>query len=97
QYFVQAGVFFTVPLYLSVALGLSALETGVRILPLSVALLITAIGIPRVWPNARPRLIVRIGLFAMLAGNLVLMTGLDPGADAGIVTIPMLLMGVGVG
>jgi EmrB/QacA subfamily drug resistance transporter len=97
QYFVQAGVFFTVPLFLSVALGLSALETGVRILPLSVALLVTAIGIPRVWPAARPRRVVRIGLLAMLAGILVLMSGLDPGADAGIVTIPMLLMGIGVG
>jgi EmrB/QacA subfamily drug resistance transporter len=97
QYFVQAGVFFTVPLFLSVALGLSALETGLRILPLSVALLLAAIGIPRLWPHARPRLVVRIGLLAMLAGVLVLMTGLDPGADAGIVTIPMLLMGLGVG
>jgi MFS family permease len=97
QYFVQAGVFFTVPLFLSVALGLSALATGVRILPLSVALLLTALGIPRVWPQARPRLVVRAGLLAMFAGVVVLMTGLDPGADAGIVTIPMILMGLGIG
>ncbi|HXV57630.1 MAG TPA: MFS transporter, partial [Gaiellaceae bacterium] len=40
QFLVQAGVFFVVPLYLSVALGLSALDTGVRLLPLSVALLL---------------------------------------------------------
>jgi MFS family permease len=97
QYFVQAGVFFTVPLFLSVALGLSALATGVRILPLSVALLLTALGIPRVWPQARPRLVVRAGLLAMFAGVVVLMSGLDPGADAGIVTIPMILMGLGIG
>ena len=30
QYLVQAGIFFVVPLYLSVALGLSAIDTGVR-------------------------------------------------------------------
>ena len=35
----RPGVFFTVPLFLSVSLGLSAIDTGVRILPLSVALL----------------------------------------------------------
>jgi hypothetical protein len=47
QFFIQAGVFFTVPLFLSEVLELSALQTGVRLLPLSVALLVTAIGIPR--------------------------------------------------
>jgi len=97
QYFVQAGVFFVVPLFLSVALGLSALETGVRILPLSFALLAAALGIPKLWPKAEPRFVVRLGLLAMLAGILVLMSGLDPGADAGIVTIPMVLMGLGIG
>jgi hypothetical protein len=28
QYLIQAGLFFTIPLYLSVALGLSAIDTG---------------------------------------------------------------------
>src|SRR5262245_15029280 len=37
QYFVQSGVFFVVPLFLSVSLGLSAIDTGVWLLPLSVA------------------------------------------------------------
>ncbi len=33
QYLLMMGVFFLLPLYLSVALGLSAIETGVRIMP----------------------------------------------------------------
>jgi MFS family permease len=33
QYFIQSGVFFVVPLFLSVSLGLSAIDTGVRLLP----------------------------------------------------------------
>src|SRR5215218_9328976 len=33
QYMLQAGLFFVVPLFLSVALGLSAIATGVRLLP----------------------------------------------------------------
>lgn len=37
QFLVQAGVFSAVPLFLSVVIGLSALETGIRILPLSIA------------------------------------------------------------
>jgi hypothetical protein len=97
QYLVQAGVFFTVPLFLSVALGLSALQTGARLLPLSVALLITAVGIPRLLPRARPRAVVRAGLLGLLAGILVLVAGLDPGAGPEVVAIPMLLMGLGTG
>jgi hypothetical protein len=46
QFLLQAGVFFVVPLYLSVVLELSAIETGLRIMPLSVALLVSAAGIP---------------------------------------------------
>ncbi len=51
QYLLQAGLFFAVPLFLSVALGLSAIETGVRLLPLSITLLLAAAGIPKVWPE----------------------------------------------
>jgi MFS family permease len=97
QYLVQAGLFFVVPLFLSVCLGLSALATGVRLLPLSVTLLAAAIGVPRLFPNVSPRLVVRSGLFALLAGTIVLLAGLDPGAGAEIVFVPMLLIGLGIG
>jgi EmrB/QacA subfamily drug resistance transporter len=97
QYLVQAGVFFVVPLFLSVALGLSALDTGVRLLPLSFALLLTAIGIPRFFPRIRPRLVVRLGLFSMLLGTVVLLAGLSPDAGPEIVLMPMLLIGLGIG
>lgn len=62
QFLIQAGVFFSVPLFLSVVLELSALETGVRILPLSIALVLAAVGIPKLRPQANPRLVVRVGL-----------------------------------
>ena len=97
QYLVQAGFFFVVPLFLSVALGLSALETGARLLPLSVTLLAAAIGIPRLAPRLSPRLVVRAGLISMLAGAVVLLAALDPGAGAEIVAVPLLLVGLGIG
>jgi EmrB/QacA subfamily drug resistance transporter len=97
QFLIQAGVFFVVPLFLSVCLGLSALETGVRLLPLSLTLLIAALGIPRVFPNISPRLVVRLGLFALLLGAVVLLAGLDSDAGAEIVLVPMLLIGLGIG
>ena len=97
QFLIQAGLFFTIPLYLSIALGLSAIETGVRILPLSLTLLIAAAGIPRFLPNVSPRLVVRLGLLALLAGIVALFSSMDATADATIVTIPLLLAGFGIG
>src|SRR3954467_9300062 len=96
-YLVQAGLFFTIPLFLSVSLGLSALDTGLRILPLSVTLLAAAVGIPRYFPTASPRRVVRFGLLAMFLGVVVLLGAMDSSADARIVTVPLLLAGLGIG
>src|SRR5215468_4443721 len=97
QYLLQAGLFFTVPLFLSVALGLLAVATGVRLLPLSVTLLLAAAGVPRLFPNASPRRVVQIGFFALFAGIVILLALLDIGAGPEIITWPMLLAGLGVG
>jgi MFS family permease len=97
QFLAQAGLFFVVPLYLSVCLGLSALETGARLLPLSLTLLAAALGIPRFLPNISPRLVVRSGLLAILAGTVVLLAALDEDAGPEIVFVPMLLIGLGIG
>jgi MFS family permease len=97
QYLLQAGVFFALPLFLSVVLALDALQTGLRVFPLSVALLVAAAGIPRRWPHASPRRVVRIGLVLTILGVATLAAGMDPGADAGVVAVPMLLIGAGLG
>jgi MFS family permease len=72
-------------------------ESGLRILPLSVTLLAAAVGIPRFFPDASPRRVVRLGLLAMFAGIVVLLAAVDPAADARIVTLPLLLAGLGIG
>jgi MFS family permease len=97
QYLAQAGFFFVVPLYLSVCLGLSALATGARLLPLSITLLAAAIGIPRLLPRVSPRLVVRSGLLALLAGCVVLLATLDADAGPEVVFVPLLLIGLGIG
>src|SRR5437660_1141012 len=97
QYLLQAGLFFAVPLFLSVALGLSAVATGVRLLPLSITLLLAAAGIPKAFPNASPRRVVQLGFLALFAGIVILIALLDVSAGPEIITWPMLLAGLGVG
>ena len=83
------------PLFFSVVLELSAFETGVRILPLAIALVLAAAGIPKLRPHANPRRVVRVGLLSMFVGISMLVAGMDPGANAVVVMVPMLFMGFG--
>jgi hypothetical protein len=97
MFLIQAGIFFTVPLFLSVALGISAVETGVRLLPLSLSLLVFAVGVPKVRPGASPRRVVRLGFILLFAGLTLLVALLDVGVGPEIVTWPLLLAGSGLG
>lgn len=97
QYFTQGGLFFAIPLFLSVALGLSAIETGVRLLPLSIALLLAAAGVPKLLPAASPRRVCQIGFLTLFAAVVILVASLDAGAGAEVVTGPMILAGLGIG
>jgi Major Facilitator Superfamily len=97
QFVVMMGLFFVLPLFLSVALGLSAIETGIRITPLSVTMLLAAAGVPKLFPTTSPRRIVAIGFVAVLIGILTLISAMDPDANASIVTVPLLVIGLGLG
>ena len=95
QFVVMMGLFFVVPLFLSVALGLSAIETGIKITPLSVTMLLAAAGVPKLFPTASPRRVVAIGFAAVLIGVVSLLVAMDADATASIVTVPMLVIGLG--
>jgi MFS family permease len=97
QYLVQAGTFFVMPLFLSVSLGLTAFETGVRLLPLSLAVIIAAALIPKLRPQASARRVVQAGMLAMAVGLVALIAAMDVGAGAEIVTGPFILIGLGIG
>lgn len=97
MFLVQAGTFFVVPLYLSIALGISAVETGVRLLPLSLTLLLFAVGIPKLLPEASPRRVIRAGFVALSGGLMLLVAVLEVGAGPEIITWPLLLAGSGLG
>jgi hypothetical protein len=97
QYFIQMGMFFCIPLFLSVALGLSAAATGARLLPLSITLLLAAAGIPRRWPQASPRKVVQLGMGALVVSMVSLLAALEVGVGPEVVTVPLLIAGLGVG
>ena len=77
QQLVLMGTFFVLPVYLQVVLGLDAFETGKRLLPMSVTMLIAALAGPKLSARLAPRLVVQIGLVAMVVAALVLVGTID--------------------
>jgi MFS family permease len=53
--------------------------------------------VPKLFPNASPRLVVRVGFLALFAALAVMLALLDISAGPEIVTWPMLLAGLGIG
>ncbi len=61
QNLILMGVFFTIPLYLQLVLGLDALETGIKMLPTSIAMFIAAAAGSRLATRYSVRTITRVG------------------------------------
>ena len=61
-----AGLLFTVPVFLQSGRGYSALEAGIALLPFSLAILVAALGLPRLGQRVPPKLLIQAG--AVLIG-----------------------------
>ncbi len=97
QNLILMGVFFTVPLFLQVVQGLDALETGVRMLPASVGLFLSALAGSALARRLPPGAIVRGGLAIVLVAVLLLLDTIEAELDNGSFLIAMGVLGVGMG
>jgi EmrB/QacA subfamily drug resistance transporter len=97
QNLVLMGVFFTIPLFLQIVQGLDALETGVRMLPASVGLFVSAIVGSALASRFAPRPLVRAGLALVFVSTLLLMGTIEPELDNTPFLIAMGVLGVGMG
>lgn len=97
QNLILMGIFFTIPLYLQVVQGFDAFETGLRMLPVSITLLLASVLGPKVAERLGPRTTVRVGLLVLLAAALVLLSQIEPEIDGVSFAVGMALLGVGMG
>lgn len=97
QNLVLMGIFFTIPLYLQIVQGLDALETGIRMLPTSVGLFVSALVGSALASRFAPRLLVRVGLFLVFVAALLLMGTIEPELDNTPFLIAMGVLGIGMG
>jgi MFS family permease len=97
QNMVLMGIFFTIPLFLQIVQGLDALETGVRMLPASAGLFLSAIAGSALAARLPPRTLVRAGLAIVFLAILLLLGTIEPELDNGGFLIAMGVLGVGMG
>ncbi|MGM0618393.1 MAG: MFS transporter, partial [Actinomycetota bacterium] len=97
QNLILMGVFFTVPLYLQLVLGLDALETGVRMLPVSIAMFAAAIAGARLRTRFSVRSVVRGGFVSTILAILWLLSTVEPTLLEVRFAVAMALLGVGMG
>ena len=97
QNMILMGVFFAIPLYLQVVQGLDAFQTGLRMLPVSIALFCTALGGARLSERVPPRTIVRSGLGLLLLACVILLATIKPHLPSVSFAIGMAVLGIGMG
>jgi MFS family permease len=97
QYLIIGAVFFVIPVYLQMTLGLNALETGVRIFPLSLAIVLASVVGTRMSTTKSPKRIVRLGQLLLIFGVLVLLGSINIELRGIYFATGMFILGSGIG
>jgi EmrB/QacA subfamily drug resistance transporter len=97
QQLVLLGIFFVLPVYLQVVLGLDAFETGKRLFPMSVAMFVAALLGPKLAAGWAPKRVAQAGLLALAAASVLLLGTIDVELDTPEFGLALAVFGVGAG
>lgn len=97
QNLILMGVFFVIPLYLQLVLGLDALDTGIKMLPVSITMFLASAAGSRLSTRFRVRSIIRAGLAITGVAVLCVLGTIDIELSDGGFAFSMALLGVGMG
>lgn len=91
-----AGLFFIIPVYLEAILGMSPLDVGIRMAPLSIASFIASILWTRLAGGFNVRLVLRFGLAMLAVGAGLLGWTVTPSMSGDPFVIAMICIGIGI-
>lgn len=94
---ILAGILFTIPVFLQGALGLSPLNSGLILLPLSISILILSLTSSSLGQWIQPKYVMMFGLAIMITGLVVLHQALVPTLEGNELLTGLLVLGSGVG
>lgn len=97
QQTIIGGMFFVIPIYLQYVLLKDAFDTGLKLAPMSIAMLIAAFSGPKLAEKQSPRRIVTTGLLFVFVGSLVLVSTINSELNDALFAIGMAIFGAGFG
>ncbi|KAF2420773.1 MFS transporter [Microbacterium sp. B35-30] len=97
QYFAIAALFFVIPVYLQTILGFDALQTGLKILPLSIGLILFSVVGSRLAAVRSARNLGRIGQLTLGVGLLLVFVAVRPELADWLFATGMFVVGAGFG
>ena len=97
QYVIIASIFFVIPVYFQMTLGYNALKTGLKILPLSLAVILFSIVGTRLVDRWSPRRIVRVGQVLLIIGAVLLLGAVSIDLRSWLFLVGMFILGSGLG
>lgn len=93
----QAGISFALPVFFQGVLKLSALQTGLAMLPMSLTLLVVSLGSAYVAKFFTPKRIMQVGLLINAVGFFALSMGVGADTSQWALTPGFMLFGLGMG
>jgi MFS family permease len=94
---VQSGIMFVVPVYTQISLEYTAIQSGLAILPMSIAVIVISVLLPRINDRWMPRTIIRAGFLIMATGCFFLAVNIAPLKFELRLASGLILAGIGIG
>jgi MFS family permease len=96
-FLVQFGVMFVVPVYTQISLQYTAIQSGVAMIPLSLAVIIVSLLLPKINEHRLPRVVIRVGFLVLAVGCFFIASGFIPLGFEVRLSLSMILVGIGLG
>lgn len=91
-----SGIFVTVS-FVQVVAGLSAIQTGLMILPFAMGVVVFSLGLPVIYKNANPKRMCQAALVIGALGSVACISGFDLSSYSAVVPFGMCLIGISMG
>jgi EmrB/QacA subfamily drug resistance transporter len=97
QNLILLGIFFILPLYLQLVLGLDALQTGIKMLPISIAMLVTSSSGPVLTTRFGAKRVVQAGFVVLVIAAFAMLETIEPNLENVAFAVTLVLLGIGMG
>ncbi len=97
QSVILLGIFFILPLYLQIVLGFDALETGIKMLPISIAMFVTSSSGPVLAGRFGPKRVVQAGFSLLILASFWMLQSIEPELEGMAFGAALAVLGISMG